>query len=377
MNEALRQLSFGSSSSAVIPLAPWFLLAVFAVDLFDISISGDDSVRVSGALCVATMWILGPAPAMVICPVGTILAHIVRRGGGDLRRLSNLLLAREVALASTLALVAFSRSFRPAGVFEFALIGPPMFLLSEIFVTELSSSISTSRSLCALLRGTLSMQAPLLLAQWSASVLIVVTFGGMEAWSLVPGVALLLLMRQSCALLLEVRETYRTTVEVLVEAAESQDASTKGHAERSATAARAIATRAGLAPFQVELIGYAALLHDVDALTAPSDAAANRSVGSSSTVFEGVDFLSRVLPVLQLCDGRYTRTAGYSRDEFMAAIIVALASDADEACHPEMASVESATATALGRFSRFVPADVKARAVSAALSLGYAIPAVN
>ena len=36
-------------------------------------------------------------------------------------------------------------------------------------------------------------------------------------------VALLLLMRQSYALFLDIRETYRTTVEVLVEAAESQD----------------------------------------------------------------------------------------------------------------------------------------------------------
>ena len=45
----------------------------------------------------------------------------------------------------------------------------------------------------------------------------------MGPWSLIPVVALLLLMRQSYALFLDIRETYRTTVEVLVEAAESQD----------------------------------------------------------------------------------------------------------------------------------------------------------
>ena len=45
----------------------------------------------------------------------------------------------------------------------------------------------------------------------------------MGSWSLIPVVALLLLMRQSYALFLDIRETYRTTVEVLVEAAESQD----------------------------------------------------------------------------------------------------------------------------------------------------------
>ena len=79
-------------------------------------------------------------------------------------------------------------------------------------------------------------------------------------------VALLLLMRQSYVLFLDIRETYRTTVEVLVEAAESQDSRRAGHSDRTAVLARSIAMGCGLSASEVELIGYAALLHDIGEL---------------------------------------------------------------------------------------------------------------
>jgi hypothetical protein len=282
-----------------------------------------------------------------------------------------------VALAATFALVVSSASFGPAGVVSIAAMVPAAFLLTEMFVAQLDASMSMRRPLGRLLRGNLGMQAPLLLAQWSASLLLIATFRLMEVWSLVPVVALLLLMRQSYALLLEIRETYRTTVEVLVEAAESQDATTRGHAERSESAARAIAMRVGLPSTQVELISYAALLHDVDALGAYTDVmdSSRHRIGRSSMVFEGVEFLANVLPILRVCDGRCTKEDDYSRDEFMAAIIVGLASDADVAGNPE--AVSAYRESAVSRFSQLVPADVKAAAVSAALSLGYKIPAVQ
>ncbi len=93
----------------------------------------------------------------------------------------------------------------------------------------------------------------------------------MGAWSLIPVVALLFLMRQSYAMLLDIRELYRTTVEVLVEAAEAKMHGRVGHAERTAAAARAIAMRIGLSAQRVERISYAALLHDVDAIGSTSD----------------------------------------------------------------------------------------------------------
>ncbi len=93
----------------------------------------------------------------------------------------------------------------------------------------------------------------------------------MGAYSLIPVVALLFLIRQSYAMLQDIRELYRTTVEVLVEAAEAQDVRRVGHAERTASIARTIGTHMGLASGQIERISYAALLHDVDAIGSPEE----------------------------------------------------------------------------------------------------------
>jgi len=367
-------LASWSSSASWIP-AFWFLIAAFVLDLFDISLPRGDNIGVSGALYAASLWVVGPIQAVAVCLGATVLAHVVRWGFTARNRLAGVATARAVAMGMTYALVASSGLFGPTIGAVIAIMVPATFLLVEMSVAQIEASFVAHHPVGRLLTGNLGIQAPLLLAQWSASVLLVLTFSRMRIWSLVPVVALLLLMRQSYALFLEVRETYQTTIEVLVEAAESQDERTLGHAERSASIARAIALRVGLSASQVETVSYAALLHDVDALSAGSHQESSDSGrGHSSAVLEQAEFFSKVLPILRVCDGYCVSQDDYSHDEFMAAIIVALASDADVANHPGMASLHHGTS--VGRFSRFVPADVKAAAVSAALSLGHKTQAV-
>jgi len=188
-------------------------------------------------------------------------------------------------------------------------------------------------------------------------------------------VALLLLIRQSYAVLLETQETYRTTVEVLVEAAESQDPRRAGHAERTAEIARRIGVNLGLTFSQVELIGYAALLHDVDAIASDASDSSTVHAGRSSAMFDGVKYFSDVLPVLRLCDGIAAAHDELSEQDLTGAMIVALASDADAANHPQVELAHSGPA--VSRVAPLVSAAIKAKVVSSALSLGYKTPAVG
>jgi hypothetical protein len=204
-----------------------------------------------------------------------------------------------------------------------------------------------------------------------------ITYGYMGAWSLIPVVALLLLMRQSYALLLDIRETYRTTVEVLVEAAEGQDVRRLGHADRTAAIARAIGMHLGMSAPQVERVSYAALLHDVDAI---SDGDSQRdeqdgalAPGKTAAVFEGVEFFSVLLPILRLCDGEAPNAP--TGDDLTAALVVALASDVDAADHDEVALAHQTNA--VDRVSPHANAAIKAKVVGAALALGYRTPAVR
>ena len=362
--------------------ALWFFLAVLLLDSFDISLPRGDSIGVSGALCAAAVILLGPMWAALICLGSVLITHLARHGAEERRRVVGAIVARSAALGAS-ALTAFGLSLYPAlyrSLLDAGLVAAA-FLMTELIAAQLMAAVGTGRPFGRLLRGNLRVQAPLLVAQWSASVLLLITFQGMGAWSLIPVVALLFLMRQSYAMLQDIRELYRTTVGVLVEAAEGQDARRVGHAERTAAAARAIAMRVGLSAHQVDRINYAALLHDVDAIGDTSGVAprggnsTDPAVGTSSEVFDGVHFFDDVLPIIRICDGHSSGEAVDAEGDLLAGLIVALASDVDAAEHADVAAAH--VGSSVDRVAARVSPSTKSLVVGAALALGYGIPAVN
>jgi hypothetical protein len=384
-NLALDFPRFGLISANISVL--WFFFAILVLDSFDISLPRGDSIGVSGAVTAAAIILVGPVWASAICIASVIVTNLARHGADMRRRSLAAVLARSAALFAA-TMTAFLLSLRP-GLYE-SLLGaalvPLAYLLTDLVAAQLVAAVGTGRPIGRLLRGNLRVQAPLILAQLSASVLLLITYQGMGAngismgdWSLIPAVALLFLIRQSYAMLLDIRELYRTTVEVLVEAAEAQDARRVGHAERTSAAARAIAMRVGLSASRVERISYAALLHDIDAIADTSelmedDGGPVLAVGSSSAVFEGVHFFDDVLPIIRICDG-YLSEEPPTEDDLQSGLIVALASDVDAAANADVASAH--VGNSVDRVSPRVSASVKSSVVGAALALGYRIPAVN
>jgi hypothetical protein len=218
------QYATSAYGTASLPLAAWFLAAALVLDFFDISLPRGDSIGVTGPICAASLFVLGPVGGAIVSIGSAVLAHLVRRGVSGPRRLVALVFSRAVALAIGAALLVLVRGASSQWLFYLVILATPaVFLLAELVASQAVVSLGTGRPLVGLLRGNLAGQMPLLVAGWSACLLLLITFTWMGPWSLIPVVALLLLMRQSYALLLDIRETYRTTVEVLVEAAESQD----------------------------------------------------------------------------------------------------------------------------------------------------------
>ena len=202
--------------------------------------------------------------------------------------------------------------------------------------------------------------------------LTVILFESMWIWALVPVLALLMLIRQAYATLLEIRETYHTTISVLVDVAESPEPGRKGHSERVAEIARAIGSGCGLRTAELERLSYAALLHDVHGIadTAPRQ---GETPGYSADVVSEVGFLSDVVPILHVLDGRPTESA--SERDLLSALIVALASDVDMAASKDTAAAHGEPM--IKRIGGIVPLRLKAKVVSAAVSLGYSVPAID
>lgn len=353
-----------------------FAACMLLLDWLHISLPRGDTMGVAGALCGAGLLLFGPVLSAAVSVGSDLVAELLRHGTRAPRRMGISLFARTMGVLSGIGVMRIVDSHGNQGpdLYLAATLVPAVFILAELIAAQVAAAVTSGRPLGRLVLGNLVAQAPLLLAEWSASVLLLITFPYMGAWSLVPVVLLLLLMRQAYALYLSIRETYRTTVEVLVEAAEGQDARLVGHAERTAEVARRIASRMGLSASQVEVVSYAALLHDVGVIgSAGSDSSSG--AGHSSDVFEGVEFFADVLPVLRLCDGRSDQAYRARDYELAGAMIVCLASDADAAEHAEVSAAHRCPAVA--RVAPSIPRSIKARAVASALELGYKIPAVS
>lgn len=348
----------------------WFTLGIFVLGYFDIWLPRGDAFGVSGALSVGALLVLEqPRMAVMVIVLGTVAALLARPSEA---RLSHVLAAAAAELAGVVA--AMSVILLSNAVFGSMAVGAlaaTAYLLVELVVRQALAAIRSRRVFGQLVVGNLRTQWPLLASQVSSVLLLVVIYDSMGDWSLVLVTVLLLLIRQSYALLWGIRETYRATVEVLVEAAEGGNQRLRGHAERTAHIAREIAHGCGLGSRDVERISYAALLHDVDALGSETGEGRHRR---SSELLEGVGLFRDVVAILEIQDGSVGQQTPRDRD-LLAAYIVALASDLDMCRTPQLRDLGHGNSAE--RLARLVPPQAKARAAATAIRLGYGVPALS
>ncbi len=355
-----------------------FGLAILLLDWFDVSLPRGDSFGVSGALIASGFVVFdSPSPAFIglMAMVSVALVHGMRvRASGVLPLWASISIrvSALVGLWSVLGLIDLSGIALHESVV--AVVAAGAYLGFELTATQTLLAGTSGRPFGRLLRGNMRRQTPIIAAQVSVAALVVVTYGSMGVYVLVPVVAVLLLIRQSYAVLLQMRETYRATVAVMVEAAEGQDVRLMGHADRTAQITREICMRLGMNAAHVERASYAALLHDVDAIALSDTEREADSLGSSSLVMQDVAFLADVLPVLRICDGR--EPVGTARDvDLTIAMTVALAGEIDAMRSDPV--VRAHHGNVLERVSEQASGAVKARVVSAALELCFEIPAVS
>ena len=350
-----------------------FAIAIFALDVYDVSLPRSGSIGVAGAVVAASMSVLGPLVAFALGVSSMLIVQLARLlRGGEKRDLAEL----RVRLTATLAAVgAFSLLVGEGTILDYAriIVVPAAFSLTELAVRQLALSMASGKSLSDMVSDNMSRQSLLFAAEVSVAALTVILHREIWIWSIVTVLVLLLLIRQSYAMLLEVRETYQTSVSMLVEVAEAEDPALEGHSERVAQIARNVAVKCNMNSGDLERIGYAALLHDVYNIAGSTSDELERK-STSAEVVGDVGFLSGVVPLLDIVDGRLP--AGVTERQLLSGFIVALASDIDRALEPRVSTVHPHDRST-DRLMGLMPASVKARAVSAAVASGYPVPAVE
>ncbi|TLM80205.1 MAG: hypothetical protein FDZ70_01665 [Actinobacteria bacterium] len=219
-------------------------------------------------------------------------------------------------------------------------------VLTDAVLLQAYTASRHHQSMARLFAGGLRLQGLMWGAYVSVSALTAILFPDMGAWGLLLMSGLLIVMRQSFSLLLDIRGAYQATMAALAAAVEAHDPRRQGHADRVAALARAIGIELGLHGRDLERLGYAALLHDVDLIgTAEGEEVVPGT--RPSELLADVKFLADVLPVLAMCDGAGRSEDAAERDRLLA-YIVCRASNLDDLIKHETAAVRIYSQDAMG-----------------------------
>lgn len=300
-----------------------FLFAMVLVSLLDVFLPHGDSVDVDTPLTVASLYLFGPASTVAIVIASRLVAHVVRHGGREIGTLANGLLKRLAALivaAAALGLFQDGLVNRLGPYVEVFVVGA-VFIFVQLLVGQLGMVVRRSDSLFRTLRGNIAIQSPVLAASVSIAVLTVIIHDGMGFWGLVVTVFLIVAMRQSFALLLDVRQAYQATIESLMGAMEIQSPEDKGLGERVARLARTAGAELGWFGRRIEHMGYAALLVHYGLSFNRRDRETPELL--LPTPLADVEFLKPVEPVVSIVRGEVEGTPRSS--EMIAAYLVSKA----------------------------------------------------
>ena len=212
------------------------------------------------------------------------------------------------------------------------------FIALDALVEQLHASIRFRAPLRALVEGAVRLQGWMLAAEMSTAVLAVVLFRALPYWGLIITVGLLLVMRQSFAVLLEVRASYTSTVEVLARSLEAYDPARRGHAERVARMCGEGGRMIGLQGKRLESLTYAALFHDVGRIG--SDEPSDVPERSSAAILSGVGFLANAVPILKILDTAAEDDDSLDEDHLISAYLVARFSVLDSEINSDVAETE-------------------------------------
>ena len=365
------------SAPAVAVTVALLFLAILLLDVFDLSLPHGDRIGLDGPIVAAALGVYSPLLVLTLALTARAGAMVFRprRTGEDW--LIELATTSGGVAAAAIVFIPFRSALSSQN--NLALIAVAVacaaLLACEVLLSQIFSARRMRRQFSGLVIGNLRLQGPLLGAEMSASVLLALTYERMGSWALVLVVILLLLLRHSYALLIDVRQTYMNTVEVLVDTAELSDSRRRGHSERTAQLARDIAEEIGLSSRQVEQLSYGALLHDLDMVGLdPEDLEAARppSARQAGRVLAQVGFLSEVVPLLGVLDGDVEVVRRSTPEQRLLSLIIALASDIDARAH----AVPVVGVGEVPRVARLVGPAEKAKVIGATIRLGHSLPAV-
>ena len=318
--------SVSAEMSAGGGLAAAMAVSALVLGLFSVWLPRGDFVDTTAAIAFAAGAVLQPVVSILIVSIARVAASLARpRGLGAWPVLENisrraLLMSAVYAIVGPRIVLRLGQVPQVEDVVRLSLAVICFFAI-DLLLEQVHSSVRLHAPYFRGLQGTLRMQGWMVAAQLSVGVLTVLLLPGLGPWGLLISSGLLLVMRQSFALLLEVRASYTSTVEMLARSIEAYDPSRRGHAERVSRMVGDTGRMLGIPSRRLENLVYAALFHDVGRLG--TDDSEELPAHRSSEVLSNVGFLTGAVPVLQILDTAADSDASLDEQDLVGAYLIA------------------------------------------------------
>lgn len=284
-----------------------FAIAVAICRLLDIQLPQGGKLHIDAAVIIASILLFPLADTLVIVACGLLVSMLLRQV-----RLGVSDVAYPLAV-KVLTVYAASSVFYAAGG-EYGKVEPFfgffsllllcfVYFLTDLGFDQLNIAFRHGTPYLPALIASFRFFGPIYLSLSALGVLLSLMYKGMGYWGIMLFFLPLMVTRLSFKSFLDIRNVYRKTIEALSNAIEAQNSSRHGHGRRVANYAVDIAKELGIRGRELELIGYAALLHDIGMLGVDEDSldhlleqASTRSGDAphaiiGAEVMEQVDFL--------------------------------------------------------------------------------------
>ncbi|MBI4734017.1 MAG: HD domain-containing protein, partial [Rubrobacteridae bacterium] len=256
----------------------------------------------------------------------------------------------------------------PGTILPFSSVVPLTILCVSYSILDLSFDqlrlvLRRGTPLISALVSAAKFLSPIYLSLSALGILLSVMYEGMSYWSLSLFFIPLMVTRTTFKSYLDIRNVYRKTVEALANAIEAQNPKRHGHGRRVAGYAVDIAKELGIYGRELELIGYAAVLHDIGMLGVDEDSldqlleqVSSRSGDAphaiiGAEVVEQVDFLFDAADMIRKHDVPYDRIRRQD-DVKIGARIINVASHFDKLTRGEVPGERLTYLQALSRIKK-------------------------
>ncbi|MHB8840844.1 MAG: HD-GYP domain-containing protein [Candidatus Aquicultor sp.] len=269
-----------ASSLPGFPSSPLLVLGLFATAvaasrLLDIQLPQGGRLHIDTAVIIASILLFPLPDTLVVSILGILVSMLIRQVklqfGATMYPLSIKIIT--IYMATN---VFYAVGGKPGEIEPLLGIVSLLLLCGAYSVIDLGLdqlTIAANRG-TRYMRGFVSsvrFLGPIYLSLSSLGILLSIMYKGMGYWGLLLFFLPLMVTRVSFKSFLDIRNIYRKTIEALSNAIEAQNSNRSGHGRRVANYSVDIAKEIGIHGRELELIGYAALLHDIGMLGVDED----------------------------------------------------------------------------------------------------------